>query len=65
MEGFNLPIEKKRPTDEPEMILDGKEKTSVAEVSVKGMFDGKMEAEGVIRKVMENPYFLDLSQRIN
>lgn len=61
MEGpYNLNQEVKfRPTDGTEGITlkNRQEKTEGAQISVKRMFDEKMEAETMIRKIVGNPYF--------
>lgn len=53
MEGFRVPVEKKRPADEAERIVGRGEKVERAETNVKGMFDSNMETEDVIKRVME------------
>ncbi len=59
MEGFK---QKKIITPETEVeTRDGK--IEEAEMSVKSMFDKRMEAVGVIRSIDENPYFENVGER--
>jgi hypothetical protein len=63
MEGFEQTIEKKRPTDEPKAELGVEGKTRESEISVAGMFNEHMETTGIIKRITEDPYFMNLSER--
>lgn len=58
VEGFSVPVEKMRPTDEPNMEKNRTERIEQAEISVKSMFEEKLA--GALDRIGKNPYFRDL-----
>ena len=53
MEGFNEPVEKKRPTDGSEKILNREEKIKQAEISIRDMINDMMAPNAVIERIIK------------
>lgn len=63
IEGTSQTIINKTAEESAETSEKWKEKTEEAMKTVKSMFNEKMEAVGVIKRLVENPNFENVSQR--
>jgi hypothetical protein len=65
MEGLNVRLNQPAVTgmEEAASLETRKGKVDKAEISVKSMFNEKMESTGVIRRLQESPYFQSFESR--